>query len=95
MIDQTAGSAAGASDTARRLGEIRDEARHRLADTVTALENVRLQLHALKQGAVTVEGVTAAVEAAGEIGDAVDRYLAARQEVEQLLRQPPPASDDG
>lgn len=65
--------------------EARDAAQLRLAEGLTALESIRLQLIRLQSGTGTIEGVTADLAAAREIADAVDRLLEARREIQETL----------
>jgi len=58
----------------------------RLATTVAALENVRLNLLRLKAGTVTFEDLTADLEQAQALGERIDAELAGRREVAALLR---------
>lgn len=69
--------------------EVRDAAQQRLAETVTAVETIRLQLLRLHDGTGTVESLTAELAAARKIGDAVDRLLEGRREVQDALNQRP------
>jgi serine/threonine-protein kinase len=71
------------------LARARDLAETRLADLVTALENLRLDLLRLRAGAGSVEGITVDLAAAREVGDDADRLLAGGREVERALRSPP------
>ncbi|HTX65738.1 MAG TPA: hypothetical protein VMD31_08185, partial [Opitutaceae bacterium] len=57
----------------------------RLAETVAALENLRLALLKLRAGTGSVGDLTLWLERAREIGEAVDRRIAAEGEVENLL----------
>ena len=57
----------------------------RLAETVAALENLRLALLRLRAGTGTVGDLTLWLERARELGDYVDRRLAAEGDVERLL----------
>jgi eukaryotic-like serine/threonine-protein kinase len=59
-----------------------------LAETVAALENLRLALLKLRAGTGTVGDLTLWLERAREIGEYVDRRIAAEGEVQQLLREP-------
>lgn len=58
-------------------------------ETVTALATIGLQLLHLHNGTGTVDGVTAELAAARKIGDAVDRLLEGRREVQDALNQRP------
>jgi hypothetical protein len=63
---------------ASELAAMRDAAGKRLATTVAALENIRLDLLRLQAGAGSVESLTAALEAARRVGDEVDATVAGR-----------------
>ncbi|MCH7875932.1 MAG: serine/threonine protein kinase [Gemmatimonadetes bacterium] len=56
----------------------------RLATAISALENLRLDLLRLRAGVGHPDDLTAAIEEARAVGEAVDAELAARQEVESL-----------
>ncbi len=58
----------------------------KLAATVAALENVRIALLRLRAGTGSVEDLTLNLERARGFGQAVDRQLAARREVDRLLK---------
>ncbi|HEY7684611.1 MAG TPA: serine/threonine-protein kinase [Gemmatimonadales bacterium] len=62
----------------------------RLAETVAALETIRLGLLRLRAGAGTVGGLTADLAAALQIGEATDRLLQAGKEVSALLEKGSP-----
>ncbi len=66
--------------TARALGA------ERLAATVAALENIRLDLLRLQMGSAGIESVTASLDAARQIGQQISDSLGAQAEVERLLR---------
>jgi eukaryotic-like serine/threonine-protein kinase len=70
------------------LTSARDDAETRLADLVTALENVRLDLLRLRAGAGSVEGITIDLAAARDVGENADRMIAGGREVERALRSP-------
>jgi serine/threonine-protein kinase len=81
------GAAAGRRDAlVADLVAARDAARERLGESVAALETIRLDLLRLRAGAGSVDRVTADLAAAGDIGAAVDRLLAAGEELERSLR---------
>ena len=65
----------------RDLAVARDAAKQRLADAVTALETIRLDLLRLTAGAGSVEGLTADLDEARAVSEEVGRLLAARDEV--------------
>ncbi len=69
----------------------RDQAARRLATTVAALENIRLDLLRLKAGVGTVDQLTADLSAAREVHAEVERALEARREVEAALARVTPA----
>jgi serine/threonine-protein kinase len=66
----------------------RGETGERLAETVAALENLRLGLLRLRAGVGSMGDVTAVLERAREIGEYVDRRLEAEGEVKGLLGGP-------
>jgi serine/threonine-protein kinase len=66
----------------------RDRASDRLAATVAALENIRLDLLRLQLGDGRVESITASLEAARKLGADLDAYVAAKEEVERVLLRP-------
>jgi hypothetical protein len=65
----------------------RGETGERLAETVAALENVRLALLKLRVGSGTLDDLTTWLEHARAIGDAVDRRIAAVREVGDALER--------
>jgi hypothetical protein len=80
LLAELNGSDATDSDmTSAELDVAREEARERLADSVTALERVRLSLLQLHAGLATVETVAEELAKAREIRDAVDQMLAQRR----------------
>jgi len=62
-----------------------------LAETVSALETMRLDLLRLRAGTVTLDGVTDDLAAVRRVGEDVDVALEAKAEAEHLLRAPTPA----
>jgi serine/threonine-protein kinase len=66
------------------LERARTAARRRLATAVAALENIRLDLLRLQAGVGSPNDLTADLEKAREISEAVNAELAARDEVERL-----------
>ena len=83
---------------AEDLRATRQLAADRLATTVAALENIRLDLLRLQMGSAGLESVTASLDAARRVGDQIAESIAAQAAVEQLLREERPAleaaSDD-
>ncbi|MEO5814388.1 MAG: serine/threonine-protein kinase [Gemmatimonadaceae bacterium] len=61
-------------------------ARSRLAATVAALENIRLDLLRLQTGAGGIESVTASLEAAQRAGEQIEYAVQSRAEVERISR---------
>jgi serine/threonine-protein kinase len=68
------------------LTAARDATRGHLSETVAALETIRLDLLRLRAGAGNVDRITSDLAAALEIGGAVDRLLAAGEDVEKALK---------
>ena len=69
----------------RDLNAARHAAKQRLADAVTALETIRLDLLRLTAGTVSVDSLTADLAEARTVSEEVDQLLDARDEVEALL----------
>lgn len=69
----------------RELIDARDAATHRLADAVTALETIRLDLLRLTASAGSVVGLTADLAGALAVSEEVGRMLDARGDVEAHL----------
>jgi serine/threonine-protein kinase len=66
------------------LRDARKAATDRLAQTVAALETLRVDLLRLRAGTVTLDNITENLGAARELSDQVRRLLAAQAEVERL-----------
>ena len=60
-------------------------AAQRLAATVSALENIRLDLLRLQMGSAGLESVTASLDAAQRVGEQIEQALDAQDEVERVL----------
>jgi len=73
----------GLEERVRRLRGNGQDAR--LGDALGALEVIRFDLLRLQGGVGTVEGLTADLGAAREIGEKVDALLEGRREVDKLL----------
>ena len=71
------------------LRATRATAEARLADVVTALESLRLDLLRLRAGVGSVDGITMDLEAARELGENADRLLASVEEVDAALAPTP------
>jgi hypothetical protein len=67
----------------------RDSVQKQLADSVAALETVRLGLLRLRSGAGDLQSLTTDLAAAREVGEAVDRLLEGQREVETELKSMP------
>jgi eukaryotic-like serine/threonine-protein kinase len=74
----------GLEERVRRLRGDGHEAR--LGDALGALELIRFDLLRLQGGVATVEGLTADLGAARELGERVDALLEARREVDDQMR---------
>lgn len=70
---------------AGELRATRAETASRLSATVSALENIRLDLLRLQLGSAGIESVTASLEAAHAIGEQIAGTIAAQAEVDRLL----------
>ncbi len=67
----------------------REDVNHKLAATVTALENIRLGLLRLQLGSAPAASVTEAIQAASRIGEEIDRFVSAEAEVARTLARDP------
>jgi len=90
LAETQQGAAPGAAPAHRDklvadLTAARDLARIRLSESVAALETIRLDLLRLRAGAGSVDRITADLAAAGEIGETVDRLLAAGEEIDRAV----------
>jgi hypothetical protein len=86
------------AERARVAGELRATrqlAAERLATTVAALENIRLDLLRLQIGRTSLDSVTASIDAARRVGDQIADSIAAQAAVERLLREERPAPEAG
>ncbi|HET9011354.1 MAG TPA: protein kinase [Gemmatimonadaceae bacterium] len=72
---------------ADELRSARAQAVERLAATVAAIENIRLDLLRLQMGSTGIESVTASLDAARRIGQQISEALDAQEQVERLLRR--------
>jgi eukaryotic-like serine/threonine-protein kinase len=77
------------ADVEAELRDARDLAADRLAQTIAALERIRLDLLRLQLGSVGVESVTASLAAAQRVGTQIAILVEARDEVERLLQADP------
>jgi hypothetical protein len=85
--------ASGTTDerTGRLIAGLRAERENlqaRLAETVAALETIRLSLLHLHAGKISAQSLTTDLSRAREIAAGVDRLMEGRKEVEILLRTP-------
>ncbi|MEX2153002.1 MAG: protein kinase [Gemmatimonadaceae bacterium] len=70
------------------IRELRDAIHGKLGETVGALETIRLNLLRLHAGSATVEGLTTHLGVAAEVSEAVERLIAAHEEMERGLKFP-------
>jgi serine/threonine protein kinase len=89
-LDSIAASAGGDAKKSELSGA-RDEAKRELADAVSALEALRLDLLRLHGGDSDLRPITTVLEAARELGDQLDRLAEAQREVDEV--RGPPAFD--
>ena len=82
-----AGTDAAAAEYAD-VRELRDQLQDKLAESVGALETIRLNLLRLHAGSGSVEGLTTHLGIAAEVSEAVARLVAAKADVERALRFP-------
>jgi serine/threonine-protein kinase len=75
------GPHSGEANAPAELASGRDAAKRELANSVAALEAVRLDLLRLHGGATDLPSFTTVLDAARELGDELDRLNAAEQEV--------------
>jgi serine/threonine-protein kinase len=97
-VFERGGEALGDAERTRVADELRATrqlAAERLATTVAALENIRLDLLRLQMGSAGIESVTASLDAARRVGDQIAESIAAQAAVEQLLREDRPALEAG
>jgi predicted Ser/Thr protein kinase len=76
---------AAASAAYADLRAMRDTTHAKLAESVGALETIRLDLLRLHAGSITVAGVTTHLDLAADVSAEVARIIAAQGEVEKLL----------
>ena len=97
-VFERGGDALGDAERTRVADDLRATrhlAAERLATTVAALENIRLDLLRLQMGSAGIESVTASLDAARRVGDQIAESIAAQAAVEQLLREERPALQAG
>ncbi len=89
-LDRAASSAerAGQADEGRELLAERETVATRLANTVTALETIRLGLLRLQLGAVQVSSVTEAIESATLLGREIAIAAEAKAEASAAIKRP-------
>jgi len=68
----------------QRVVAARDDAKRELAESVAALEAVRLDLLRLHGGSVDLRPITTVLEAARDLGDELDRLQQAQREVAEI-----------
>lgn len=77
-----------AGTVSRNLRAERDRLHRQLADTVSALEGIRLGLLRLRSGSGDLPSLTTDLAAARSVGDAVNRLLEGQAEVDAVLHRP-------
>ncbi len=85
------GAPGGSPRRAQLVAELeaaRAAVERRLGSAVGALENLRLDLLRLRAGVGRPDDLTASIEQARSVGEAVDVELAARREIDSLAQQP-------
>lgn len=88
-VDSNARQNTASAETAALRADLqraREDLNQRLANTVAALETIRLGLIRLQLGTGQVEMVTATLDAAKAVADDIERAADAQKEVERLLR---------
>jgi serine/threonine-protein kinase len=81
-------SESAASPELAEARALRDELHAKLGETVGALETIRLNLLRLHAGSATVEGLTTHLGIAADVSAAVERLVAAHEEVDRTLKFP-------
>jgi serine/threonine-protein kinase len=71
-----------------KVRAMRDEMHGKLAETITALETIRLNLLRLHAGAGSVQSITTNISVAAEVSAAVERLVSAHEEVDRTLKFP-------
>ncbi|HEY4304252.1 MAG TPA: serine/threonine-protein kinase [Gemmatimonadaceae bacterium] len=84
-LDTIAASAGGEAQ-ASQFAEIRELAKRELADAVSALEALRLDLLRLHSGDSDLHPITTVLQAARELGDQLDRLAEAQREVDEVQK---------
>ena len=87
LNDAMASSTPGSAEFAKVRG-IRDEMHAKLTETVGALETIRLNLLRLHAGAANVQSLTTHLSVAADVAAAVERLVAAHEEVDRTLKFP-------
>jgi hypothetical protein len=82
-LTATAESLRGQVEAARALGRATEREGAQLKEAVGALETLRVGLLSLRAGTVSIDGFTTDLDAVRQVGDRVDRILAARAELDQ------------
>lgn len=82
-LTASAESLRGQVEAARALGQAADRQQNKMMEAVAALETLRVGLLRLRAGTVTLEGFTTDLDTVRQVGDQVDRLVAARAELEE------------
>ena len=87
MNDALASCTAGTPEYVK-VRAMRDEMHAKLGETIAALETIRLNLLRLHAGAGSVQSITTNINVAAETSAAVERLVAAHEEVDRTLKFP-------
>ena len=71
-----------------KVRDIRDEMQAKLAETIAALETIRLNLLRLHAGSGSVQGLTTHLNLASQVSASVERLVSAHEEVDRTLKFP-------
>jgi hypothetical protein len=71
-----------------KVREIRDEMQAKLAETIAALETIRLNLLRLHAGSGNVQSLTTHLNLASQVSASVERLVSAHEEVDRTLKFP-------
>ncbi len=72
-------------EAARALGRAAEQQQEKMMEAVAALETLRVGLLRLRAGTVSVEGFTTDLDAVRDVGERVDRVLAARKGLDEAV----------
>lgn len=87
LNDAVASSTPGTPEYVK-VREIRDEMQAKLAETIAALETIRLNLLRLHAGSGNVQSLTTHLNLASQVSASVERLVSAHEEVDRTLKFP-------